>query len=343
MEANFLITGGAGFIGTNFIYYLLKNYPKVNIVVIDALTYAGNIDNLSPILGKDKRIVFVEGDIKNKELVMNLSKGVDIIVHFAAETHVDRSILQAGRFIETDIYGTFVLLEVARQYNIRFLHISTDEVYGEAQEITDEQAGLFPKSPYAASKAGGDRLVYSYFCTYDLPVLITRCVNNYGPYQHPEKLISFFITQAIEDKPLFIYGDGENIREWIYVEDHCEALAALSELLLQDKLKGETFNIGTNQERSVRNIAESILNILNKPTSLIVFTKDRPGHVKRHAVNSSKIKEKIGWKPKVDFNTGLEYTVNWYLQNKPWWEKIKNSSAYREHYQNWYLKFLKKE
>jgi dTDP-glucose 4,6-dehydratase len=346
MEGRFLITGGAGFIGSNFVYYLLKKYPEVRIWVLDALTYAGNIDNLTPILSKEKRLIFIKGNIEDKELVSNLARNVDIIVHFAAETHVDRSILESGKFIQADVVGTFVLLEVARKYNLKFLHISTDEVYGEAKDKDrcDELYSLFPKSPYAASKTAADRLVYAYFCTYGLESVITRCVNNYGPYQHPEKMISFFITQALEDKPLFIYNKGENIREWIYVEDHCVALALLSEALLrgEERILGETFNIGTQEEYSIIQIARKILEILKKDESLLVFTKDRPGHVFRHAVNSSKLREFLGWQPQVNFSIGLEKTIEWYKENTDWWKKIKNSSSYREHYEAWYNKYLAK-
>jgi dTDP-glucose 4,6-dehydratase len=324
-----LVTGGAGFIGSNFIHLLMEEYDYP-VVVLDKLTYAGNIDNLKDILGDD-RLRFVEGDICDPGTVGDCVKDVDRIVHFAAETHVDRSIQDGGVFIETDVYGTFVLLEAARKGGIsRFLHISTDEVYGEAVSgPSNEDDSLMPKSPYAASKAGADRLAFSYYATYRVPVVITRCTNNYGPYQHPEKLIPLFVTNAIEDKGLPVYGTGTNTRDWIHVRDHCEVLDTI---LHHDGLHGEVFNVGSGAEKSVLDITEIILQTLNKPQSLLKHVEDRKAHVVRHAVSTSKIREEINWKPRIDFEEGIRDTIKWYSENEWWWKKIKESEGFKEYF-----------
>ena len=325
-----LVTGGAGFIGSNFVQYMLDKHDDVFIVVLDSLTYAGNLDNLKPVWEND-RFMFFNGDVRDDELVADLMGNVSYVVHFAAETHVDRSIHDAGVFIDTDVFGTFVLLEAARKAGIkRFVHISTDEVYGEAPgRPSVETDALMPKSPYAASKAGADRLAFSYFTTYDLPVVISRCSNNYGPFQYPEKLIPLFVTNALEDKPLPVYGAGDSTRDWIYVLDHCGAVDAL---LWADGVVGESYNIGAGKEFSVLEITDIILEQLKKPKTLIKHVGDRLGHVARHAVETTKINDAIGWKPAYDFAENMESTVKWYIDNEDWWKKVKEKS---EEYQAW--------
>jgi len=336
-----LITGGAGFIGSNFVKYILKKYPDYKVTVLDALTYAGNLDNFEEDIFKNPNFVFQQGNICDKEVVDELMKNVDAVVHFAAETHVDRSILSAGVFIQTDVYGTYILLQSANKYHLkRFLHISTDEVYGEAKSPTGEDRPsletdpLMPRSPYAASKAGADRLAFSYFTTYKLPVIISRCSNNYGPNQYPEKLIPLFITNALENRPLPVYGSGKNTRDWIYVLDHCEALDLLLHTNGQD---GEVFNIGGGQEYNILQIGKTILEIVGKNESLMQFVTDRPGHVMRHAVDTTKIRKVIGWQPKIDFQEGIKQTIDWYIKNESWWRKIKEKSKeYQEFSKKWY-------
>ena len=294
---------------------MLGQHNDVMLIVLDALTYAGNLDNLQPIWD-DKRMLFFHGDIRDDELVADLMRNVEYVVHFAAETHVDRSIHDAGIFIETDVFGTFVLLEKARYADIkRFVHISTDEVYGEAPERPSlETDALMPKSPYAASKAGADRLAFSYFTTYGLPVVISRCSNNYGPYQHPEKLIPLFVTNALEDELLPVYGNGKSSRDWIYVMDHCRAIDAL---LWADGVEGEAFNIGAANELNVLQITDIILKQLKKPESLINHVDDRLGHVMRHAVDTTKIRETIGWEPEYGFEENIDVFVGLNLLNQP--------------------------
>jgi dTDP-glucose 4,6-dehydratase len=320
--ARLLVTGGAGFIGSNFTQRAVNRGHDV--VVLDKLTYAGNEENLRDLLDA-RKIEFVKGDVCDRGLVADLAKRSDAIVHFAAETHVDRSILEAGEFVQTDVVGTFSVLEACRKADIgRLIHISTDEVYGEAErEPCREDAPLMPKSPYAASKVGADRLAFSYFSTYGLPVVISRCTNNYGPYQHPEKLIPLFVTNALEDKPLPVYGSGKNTRDWIHVDDHCAAL----DLLLEAKgVEGEVFNIGASEEHSVNEIGTAILNTLGKPKTLLKSVADRPGHVRRHAVETKKIRSKLGWKPSRSFTQGLMETVQWYREHEAWWKPIKAGS-----------------
>ncbi|MEW6618397.1 MAG: dTDP-glucose 4,6-dehydratase [bacterium] len=337
-----LITGGAGFIGSNFVKYILKKYSDYQVTVLDALTYAGNLDNFEQDIFQNPKFAFHQGNICDKEIVDSLMKDTDAVVHFAAETHVDRSILEAGTFIQTNVYGTYILLESAKKHNIkRFLHISTDEVYGEAKSPNGEGRPsletdpLMPKSPYAASKAGADRLAYSYYTNYKLPVVISRCSNNYGPYQYPEKLIPLFISNALENKPLPVYGSGINTRDWIYVLDHCEALDLLLHTAGQD---GEVFNIGGGEEFNILQIGKTILQIVGKNESLMQFVTDRPGHVMRHAVNTSKIKKIFGWHPTVSFREGIKQTIDWYINNESWWRNIKEKSKeYQEFTKKWYV------
>jgi dTDP-glucose 4,6-dehydratase len=336
------VTGGAGFIGSNFVRYMLRNYPEYTIVNLDKLTYAGNLENLRDIEGLSN-YRFVHGDIADRELVEKLMPETDAVVHFAAETHVDRSIMDAGSFITTDVYGTFVLLEAARKYPVkRFIQISTDEVYGTAMSPEGvsrpslETDALMPLSPYAASKAGADRLAFSYWATHKVPVIITRCSNNYGPYQYPEKLIPLFVTNAIDDKPLPLYGDGQNTRDWIFAEEHCKAISLL---LHSSGYDGEIFNVGADQELSVVQITELILNALGKPKSLMQFVTDRPGHVPRHAVNSSKFRKTFQWSPSAEFSSKLEETVKWYVEHESWWRAIKEKDAgYQAYYKEQYHK-----
>jgi len=327
-----LVTGGAGFIGSNFVRVLLDREPDVTVVVLDKLTYAGNLDNLEGI--DPDRLTFVKGDICDPELVDRVMTGARAVFNFAAETHVDRSIMNPGSFVLTDVYGSYVLLEAARRAGVsKFVQISTDEVYGEVLgEPATEDAALLPRNPYSASKAGADRLAYSYFTTYGLPVVITRCSNNFGPSQHVEKLWPLFVTNALEGKPLPVYGSGNNLRDWIYVEDHCEALV---KLLRADGVAGEVWNIGGGEERSSLEIARLILRTLNRPESLIRHVDDRPGHDRRYALDTTKIRTRLGFTPRVRFDEGAERTIRWYSENRGWWEKVK-SGAFREYYEKAY-------
>ncbi|MDI6809233.1 MAG: dTDP-glucose 4,6-dehydratase [Candidatus Eisenbacteria bacterium] len=332
-ESKLLVTGGAGFIGSNFVRHLLGKYKGVTIVVLDKLTYAGNLANLASV-ENDKRYSFVKGDICDMAVVERTMAGCNVVLNFAAETHVDRAIGDPGSFVTTDVYGSYVLLETAKRLGIeKFVQISTDEVYGEILgDPVKEDAQLLPRNPYSASKAGADRLAYSYYATYGLPVIITRCSNNYGPNQYPEKMIPLFVTNAMEDKPLPVYGDGKNTRDWIFVEDHCTALELLVE---RDSVNGEVFNIGAGAELSVLQMASKILSILNKPNSLIRFVKDRLGHDRRYALNFDKIRNATGWSPSLGFDEGLSRTVRWYLENRDWWERIK-SGEFRKYYEAMY-------
>jgi dTDP-glucose 4,6-dehydratase len=333
MPEKILVTGGAGFIGSNFIRYLLAKYSDIEVVNLDKLTYAGNLDNLKEIDG-DRRYAFVKGDICDRGCVMKSAEGCDCVINFAAETHVDRSIGDPAGFIMTDVYGTYVLLEAAKDLRIpRFIQISTDEVYGDAGgEPSREDSPLMPQSPYAASKAGADRLAYSYFVTYGTPVVITRCSNNYGPNQYPEKMVSLFVTNALDDQPLPVYGTGTNTRDWIHTRDHARALDMV---MHAEGLEGEVLNIGTGNEVSVLEMADRILAELGKPKSLVEMVKDRPGHVRRHAVDTAKIRSRLGWKPEMDFKLGLHETVEWYKDNRWWWEKIK-SGEFKAYYRKMY-------
>ena len=328
-----LVSGGAGFIGSNFVHYLLREHPEYQCVVLDKLTYAGNLENLADIEHLPN-YQFVHGDICDADSVADAIHAADAVVHFAAETHVDRSIAEAGSFVETDVYGTLVLLEAARSKGIqRFVHISTDEVYGDCGNTPSrEDDALMPRSPYAASKAGADRLAFSYHCTYGTPVVITRCSNNFGPYQYPEKLIPLFVTNAFEGKALPVYGHGKNTRDWIHVEDHCRALDLV---LHADGVEGEVFNVGAGEEHSVLEIADIILSVLGKSGDLIEHVPDRPGHVRRHAVATGKTRTQLGWAPQEDFHTALTHTVLWYVRHPDWWRRIK-SGEFREYYDRMY-------
>lgn len=331
-----LITGGAGFIGSNFTRYIINKYPEYQVTVFDALTYAGNLENLEDL--KDK-FTFIKGDIRNLNEVQPALKDQDYIVNFAAESHVDRSILEADSFITTNIYGTFCLLQAARATNPKiFLHISTDEVYGSIQEGSfTENSILNPTSPYAASKACADLLALSYYKTYNLPIIITRSSNNYGPYQYPEKLIPLFITNALENKSLPLYGDGLNQRDWLYVEDNCKGI----DLILHKGTPGQIYNIGVDNEKTNLEITNSILDLMSKPKSLIAKVKDRLAHDRRYSIDSSKVKQ-LGWKPQYDFMEGLKETVKWYIDNPKWWKKIKEKqTAYKEFYNKHYGERIK--
>jgi len=329
-----LVTGGAGFIGSNFVRYVLDVHPDYEVVNLDLLTYAGNLENLADLEGR-KNYRFVRGDIADLGLLDGLfAAGVDGVVNFAAESHVDRSIEDPGHFLATNILGTQALLETARRYGVnRFLQISTDEVYGSlaGEGAFTEQSPLAPNSPYSASKASADLLCRAYWKTYDLPVMVTRCSNNYGPYQFPEKLIPLFITNALADEPLPVYGDGLYVRDWIYVRDHCSAL----DRVLHDGRAGEIYNVGADAERTNLEITRTILEKLDKDAGLVRHVKDRPGHDRRYAIDSSKIRTELGWWPEMPFQEGMADTIDWYLRNEPWWQKIK-SGEYREYYERMY-------
>jgi dTDP-glucose 4,6-dehydratase len=328
-----LVTGGAGFIGSNFIRRVLGRRPDWRVVNLDKLTYAGNLDNLKD-LEADPRYRFVRGDIADAALVDGLAGGgIDAVVNFAAETHVDRSIGGAGDFIRTDVLGAFVLLEAARRHKIpRFVQISTDEVYGSIEKGSFvETDPLMPRNPYSASKAGADRLAYSYWATYHLPVIITRASNNFGPYQYPEKVIPLFVTNAIKDLPLPLYGDGMNVRDWLFVEDHCAAV----ELLLEKGADGEAYNIGGGNEIPNAELTRFILDHLKKPASLVRRVKDRQGHDRRYSLNCDKLKA-LGWAPLADFAQAMRETIDWYVENEWWWAKLK-SGEYLEYYRRQYV------
>ena len=331
-----LVTGGCGFIGSNFIHYIFSKHPDYQIVNLDKLTYAGNPENLSD-LEKDKRYSFIKGDICDAAVVEKAIDGVDAIVNFAAETHVDRSILSAGSFVNTDVYGTYVLLEAVKKHKIkRYIQISTDEIYGSIEKGSfTEQSLLNPNSPYAASKASGDLLVRAYYKTYNLPLIITRSSNNFGPFQYPEKFIPLFITNALSGLKLPLYGDGKNVRDWIYVEDNCEAL----DIVLHKGIEGQTYNIGGGNERQNIEIVKIILKKLGRPESIIEFVKDRPGHDRRYSLDCGKIKKDLGWSPKYNFEEALNKTVDWYSSNIEWWGKIKDKQKeFSEFYSEWYQK-----
>ncbi len=333
MDKYILVTGGCGFIGSNFIRHMLATYPY-HIVNFDKLTYAGNPENLKDI-EKDERYTFIKGDIAEvSDLEKVFELPVQMVVNFAAESHVDRSIIDPDTFIKTNINGTFQLLEMAKKKQVeRFVQISTDEVYGSLGNVGQfsEQTPLAPNSPYSASKASADMLAMSYHKTYGMPVVITRCSNNYGPYQFPEKLIPLMITNALYDMELPVYGDGLNIRDWIHVQDHCEAI----DVVLHRGIPGNVYNIGGENERTNMEIVKTILTALGKPETLIKYVTDRPGHDRRYAIDSTKLKQELGFIPKTDFTYGMEETVKWYRDNRTWWERIK-SGAYLEYYKNMY-------
>lgn len=329
-----LVTGGAGFIGSNFVIYMLYKYPDYKIVNVDALTYAGNLENLGEIQD-NPNYSFIKVDIADSQAMEKLfSEGVDVVVNFAAESHVDRSILDPEIFVKTNVLGTQVLLDAAKKHGVtKFVQVSTDEVYGSLGEtgLFSEKTPLAPNSPYSASKAGGDLLVRAYHETFGLPVNITRCSNNYGPYQFPEKLIPLMIANALNDKQLPIYGDGLNVRDWLYVEDHCNAI----DLVIHEGRDGEVYNIGGNNERTNIHIVRTILEQLGKPDSLIKYVEDRLGHDRRYGIDATKITTELGWKPKHTFETGIKETIEWYLNNRTWWERIQ-SGAYQTYYEKQY-------
>ena len=327
-----LITGGAGFIGSNFVKYMLKKYSDYKMTVIDRLDYAGNLENLKEV-ENNKNYKFIKGDICNEQIVNKLVKDNDITINFAAATHVDRSIIGASEFVRTNVQGTYILLESARKEKIeKYIQISTDECYGSVEEGSfKESSPLKPSNPYAASKAGGDMLVYAYFITYKLPVNIIRSVNNFGPYQYPEKFIPLFITNALEDRNLPLYGDGKNIRDWLYVYDNCAA----TDIILHKGKEGEIYNVGRGEENCNLTVAHLILETLSKSAELICFVEDRKGHDRRYALDSSKVKA-LGWQPRHRFEEAIEETVKWYVKNKGWWQKIKEKREYKDFYQKWY-------
>jgi dTDP-glucose 4,6-dehydratase len=333
-----LVTGGAGFIGSNFILYWLKKYPQDLVLNLDKLTYAGNLENLVSIQD-NPNYKFIQGDICDPQVVSEAMQGVDTVVHFAAESHVDRSITDPSSFVKTNVLGTQVLLDAALKNNVkRFHHISTDEVFGslnlEDKNIFNERTVYNPRSPYSASKAGSDHLVRAYFYTYGLPVTISNCSNNFGPYQFPEKLIALAITNLLEDKKVPVYGDGLYVRDWLYVEDHCRAI----DLILQKGRIGETYCVGgLTDDLSNISILQKIIKLLGKKEDSLEYVKDRQGHDRRYALDWSKIKNELGWEPMHGFDEWLEKTVQWYQGNKTWWENIENGE-YKEYYQKQYGK-----
>ena len=331
---NILVTGGAGFIGSNFVRYMVNKYSDYHIINLDALTYCGNLENLKDIEDKDN-YTFCKGDIRDKSVVDDLVKKSDYVINFAAESHVDRSITDPEIFIKSNVLGTQVLLNAAKEYGVeKYIQISTDEVYGTlgSTGFFTETTSLQPNSPYSASKAGGDLITRAYFETFDLPINITRCSNNYGPYQFPEKLIPLMISNALEDKKLPIYGDGKNIRDWLHVKDHCTAI----DLVLHQGKVGEVYNIGGNNEKQNIEIVKLILDELNKDESLIEFVTDRLGHDRRYAIDSSKIQNELGWSPHYTFEVGIKETIRWYLDNQDWTNQVK-SGQYQEYYEKMYL------
>jgi len=329
-----LVTGGAGFIGSNFILHMVRKYPRYRIINADALTYAGNLANLR-FVEHCPNYRFVRADIVNHAAMEPLfAEGLDAVVNFAAETHVDRSILQPDLFVRTNVLGTQTLLELAKKYKVgKYVQISTDEVYGTLGDTGyfNEESPLRPNSPYSASKAGADLLVRAYHETYGLDVNITRCSNNYGPYQFPEKLIPLMIRNALADQLLPVYGDGLHVRDWLYVEDHCEAV----DLVLHRGKAGEVYNIGGNNERRNIEVVKTILAELGKPESLIRFVKDRPGHDRRYAIDATKIRRDLGWKPQYDFETGIRKTIRWYLDHQDWMNQVV-SGEYLKYYEEQY-------
>ncbi|MGN0766404.1 MAG: dTDP-glucose 4,6-dehydratase [Christensenellales bacterium] len=333
-----LVTGGAGFIGSNFIYYELDKYAEDKIVCIDALTYAGNLETLEEAL-KNERFAFYRGDIADGEFVNGVfaKEHPDIVVNFAAESHVDRSIEAPDIFLRTNVIGTMTLLEACRKYGIqRFHQVGTDEVYGDLPlDRTDlfftEETPIHTSSPYSASKAAADLLVLAYHRTYGLPVTISRCSNNYGPYHFPEKLIPLMISRALADESLPVYGSGENVRDWLYVKDHCSAI----DLVMRKGRDGEVYNIGGHNERTNLQVVKTILKELGKPETLITYVKDRPGHDMRYAIDPTKVRSELGWQPETSFDDGIKQTIRWYLDNRTWWEHIL-AGDYRNYYERMY-------
>lgn len=330
------VTGGAGFIGSNFVYYELEKHPEDEIVCLDALTYAGNLETLEEAM-KNSKFKFVKGDIADRKFIYDLfeKEKFDIIVNFAAESHVDRSIEEPEIFLQTNIMGTQVLMDACRKYGIQRYHqVSTDEVYGDLpldrpDLFFTEETPIHTSSPYSSSKASADLLVLAYYRTYGLPVTISRCSNNYGPYHFPEKLIPLMISRALADEPLPVYGKGENVRDWLHVYDHCSAI----DLVVRKGRVGEVYNIGGHNERTNLQVVKTILETLNKPESLINYVTDRKGHDLRYAIDPTKIETELGWKPMYNFDTGIQQTIKWYLDNESWWKNIINGE-----YQNYYKK-----
>ncbi len=335
---NLLVTGGAGFIGSNFVRYMLERYPDLHVVVFDKMTYAGNLDNLEDV-SENERYRFMRGDIADRQAIARLldSNEIDTVVNFAAESHVDRSILDPDAFIQTDVVGVYTLLDECRKLEIeRVLHVSTDEVYGSiAEGAFKEGDPMKPNSPYAASKAGGELMVRAYNVTFGLNAMVTRGSNTFGPYQYPEKLLPLFITNAIDDEPLPLYGDGRQVRDWLYVDDHCAGI----DLVLRQGKPGEAYNLGGENERHNIDVVRQMLSILDKPESLIQHVEDRPGHDRRYALDNSKIRE-LGWQHSLSFDQALERTVRWYADNEHWWRKLK-SGEYLDYYQAQYGHRLK--
>ncbi len=335
---NILVTGGAGFIGSNFVYFELKNNPQDRIVCLDKLTYAGNLKTLDKAM-QNKNFRFVKGDISDRDCVDKLfsEEKFDIVVNFAAESHVDRSIEDPGIFLTTNILGTQVLMDACRKYGIKRYHqVSTDEVYGDLPlERTDlfftEETPIHTSSPYSASKASADLLVLAYYRTFNLPITISRCSNNYGPYHFPEKLIPLMIANALNDKPLPVYGEGKNVRDWLYVEDHCRAI----DLIIRKGKVGEVYNIGGHNEKANIDVVKIILKELNKPESLIHYVTDRKGHDLRYAIDPTKISNELSWLPETKFDDGIKKTIKWYLENRDWWEEI-ISGEYKNYYEKMY-------
>ena len=332
---NLLVTGGAGFIGSNFVHYMLDMHPTYRVVNLDKLTYAGNLENLKDV-EENPRHSFVQGDICDATLVRSIfeERHFDAVINFAAESHVDRSIVGAAEFVRTNVMGTNVLLEMAKAYPLKtFVQISTDEVYGSLglEGKFREDTPLHPNSPYAASKASADLLALAYQHTFGLPILVTRCSNNYGPYQFPEKLIPLMIANAMNDKPLPVYGDGANVRDWIHVTDHCSAIDAV----LHKGVPGEVYNVGGNSEEKNIDVVKTILATLGKPESLVTFVKDRLGHDRRYAIDAGKISRELGWEPHHTFQAGIAQTILWYRENVAWWQRI-ISGEYKEYYRKMY-------
>jgi dTDP-glucose 4,6-dehydratase len=330
-----LVTGGAGFIGSNFIHHILQKYSDYQVINLDVLTYAGNLENLQSWEG-DARHCFVKGSVTDKELTDSLVAEADVVAHFAAESHVDRSIMSPQAFIDTNVFGTYTLLEAARKYGKRFHHVSTDEVFGSLEkndEPFNENTPYDPRSPYSASKAASDHLVRAYFHTYNLPITISNCSNNYGPYHFPEKLIPLIITNILENKKIPVYGDGKQVRDWLYVTDHCKAIDTI---IHRGKI-GETYCIGGNGERENIWIVKTLLKILGKDESMIEYVKDRAGHDRRYAIDFSKIERELCWQPEVTLDEGLRKTVKWFQENMDWWKNVK-SGEYEKYYAKQYGK-----
>lgn len=333
-----LVTGGAGFIGGNFLHYMFNKYETYNLVCVDLLTYAGNIETLEPIMN-NPNFIFRKADISDRDTIYRIfqEEKPDIVVNFAAESHVDRSIDNPGLFIQTNIIGTNVLLDASKKYGVaRYHQVSTDEVYGDLpldrpDLFFTENTPIHTSSPYSASKASADLLVQAYYRTYKMPVTISRCSNNYGPYHFPEKLIPLMIANALKDKPLPVYGKGDNVRDWLYVEDHCRAI----DMIIHNGKIGEVYNIGGHNERTNLEIVKTILRQLNKSESLLNFVSDRPGHDRRYAIDPSKIKIELGWEPSINFDEGIKKTIKWYLENRTWWENIINGE-YQGYYERMY-------